>query len=211
MERTWLACQPVVDWDDLPVELPHAHRTLCSFVDAMAHSCLGWSTAHSLLHLLPELSWFLDDSYGQFNIHHSLSLQPCCLPILGNQCVFLYYLLPLFSIVCMAWCDNKFVLPALPIAENLQRCNRALYTICKGKEVPYSCSYNDEWFLDSGVSWLGKTAKSLFIFLFFSFSFPLDLQLQGGVWESITWLCHNVTIGVTDGHSHSHSHKVSHD
>ena len=145
MERTWLACQPVVDWDDLPVELPHAHRTLCSFVDAMAHSCLGWSTAHSLLHLLPELSWFLDDSYGQFNIHHSLSLQPCCLPILGNQCVFLYYLLPLFSIVCMAWCDNKFVLPALPIAENLQRCNRALYTICKGIAAPIMM--NGSWTL----------------------------------------------------------------
>ena len=53
------------------------------------------------------------------------------------------------------------------------------------------------------VSWLGKMAKSLFIFLFFSFSFSLDLQLQGGVWESITWLCHNVTMVwwmVTDGH-----------
>jgi len=44
------------------------------------------------------------------------------------------------------------VLLASPIAENLQRCNRALCTICKGKEVPYGCSYNDEWFLDSGAS-----------------------------------------------------------
>jgi len=50
------------------------------------------------------------------------------------------------------------------------------------------------------VSWLGKTSKSLFIFLFFSFSFSLDLQLQGGAWESIMWLCHNVTFGVMDGH-----------
>jgi len=52
----------------------------------------------------------------------------------------------------MAQCDNKFVLPALPIAENLGRCDRALCTTCKGKEAPYDCSYNDEWFLDSGAS-----------------------------------------------------------
>jgi len=44
------------------------------------------------------------------------------------------------------------VLPALPIAENLQRCNRALCTTCKGKEAPYGHSYNNEWFLDSGAS-----------------------------------------------------------
>jgi len=44
------------------------------------------------------------------------------------------------------------VLPALPIAENLQRCDGALCTICKGKEVLYGCSYNNEWFLDSGAS-----------------------------------------------------------
>jgi len=50
----------------------------------------------------------------------------------------------LSSIVCIARCDNKFVLPASPIAENLQRCDRALCTTCKGKEVPYGCSYNDE-------------------------------------------------------------------
>ena len=44
------------------------------------------------------------------------------------------------------------MLPALPIAENLQKCNRVLCTTCKGKEAPYGCSYNDEWFLDSGAS-----------------------------------------------------------
>jgi len=43
------------------------------------------------------------------------------------------------------------VLPVSPIAENLQRCDRALYTTCKGKEAPYGCSYNDEQFLDSSV------------------------------------------------------------
>jgi len=44
------------------------------------------------------------------------------------------------------------VLPALPIAENLQRCDRALCITCKGKEVSYSRSYNDEWFLNSSAS-----------------------------------------------------------
>jgi len=48
------------------------------------------------------------------------------------------------SVVCMAQYDNKFVLPASPIAENLQRYNRALCTICKDKEVPYDHSYNNE-------------------------------------------------------------------
>ena len=43
-------------------------------------------------------------------------------------------------------------MPASPIAENLQRYGRALCTTCKGKEAPYGCSYNDEWFLDSGTS-----------------------------------------------------------
>jgi len=43
------------------------------------------------------------------------------------------------------------VLLASPIAENLQRCDRALCTIYKSKETPYGCSYNDEWFLDSSV------------------------------------------------------------
>ena len=59
------------------------------------------------------------------------------------------------------------------------------------------------------LSWLGKMAKSLFIFLFFSY-----LQLQDGAWESITWLCHNVTMvwwRVTDGQVTGHSHSVSHD
>ena len=57
----------------------------------------------------------------------------------------------LSSVVCIAWYDNKFVLPASPIAENLQRYDKALCTICKGKKAPYGCSYNDEWFLDSGA------------------------------------------------------------
>jgi len=44
------------------------------------------------------------------------------------------------------------VLPASPIAENLQRYDRALCTTCKEKEAPYGHSYNDEWFLDFGAS-----------------------------------------------------------
>ena len=40
----------------------------------------------------------------------------------------------------------------LPIAKNLQRYDRALCTTCKGKEVPHSHSYNDEWLLDTGAS-----------------------------------------------------------
>ena len=58
----------------------------------------------------------------------------------------------LSSIVCMAQCDNKFVLSALPIAENLQRYNKVLCTTCKSKEALYGRSYNDEWFLNSGAS-----------------------------------------------------------
>jgi len=50
----------------------------------------------------------------------------------------------LSSVVCMAQYNNKFVLPASPIAENLQRCDRTLRNTCKGKEAPYGHSYNDE-------------------------------------------------------------------
>jgi len=65
----------------------------------------------------------------------------------------------------MARCDNKFVLPASPIAENLQRCNKALCTTCKGKEAPYDCSYNNEWFLDSGASVYFTSFESDFVFM----------------------------------------------
>jgi len=58
----------------------------------------------------------------------------------------------LSSVVYMTRCDNKFVLPTSPITENLQRCDRVLCTTCKGKEALYGHFYNNEWFLDSGVS-----------------------------------------------------------
>ena len=69
----------------------------------------------------------------------------------------------LSSIVCIAQYDNKFVLSASPIAENLQRCNKTLCTICKGKEAPYGYSYNNEWFLDFGTSAHFISFKSDFV------------------------------------------------
>jgi len=51
------------------------------------------------------------------------------------------------SVVCMAQYDNKFVLPALSIAENLQRCDRALCTICKSKEALHGCCKGTPLFL----------------------------------------------------------------
>jgi len=57
------------------------------------------------------------------------------------------------------------VLSALPIAENLQKCDRALCTICKGKEAPYGHSYNDEWFLNSGTSTHFTSFESDFVFM----------------------------------------------
>ena len=55
------------------------------------------------------------------------------------------------------------MLPASLIAENLQRYDKALCTICKGKEAPYGCSYNDEWFLDSGASAYFTSFESDFV------------------------------------------------
>ena len=60
--KSWpfgVTSRPIVDRVDLSLELPHAYRIFCFIADAMAHGWLGWSTAHFLLHLLPELSWLL--------------------------------------------------------------------------------------------------------------------------------------------------------
>ena len=83
---------------------------------------------------------------------HSLTISAQSLATCTNVMAATRNFVASSSVVCMARCDNKFVLPASPIAENLQRCDRALCTICKGKEVPYGHSYNNEWFLDSGAS-----------------------------------------------------------
>jgi len=50
---------------------------------------------------------------------------------------------------------------------------------------------------DIVMTWQKRLSHYLY---FFSFLFLLDLQLQDGAWESIMWLCHNVTIGVMDCH-----------
>jgi len=83
---------------------------------------------------------------------HSLTISAQSLATCANVMAITRNFIALSSVVCMAQCDNKFVLPASPITENLQRCNRALCTTCKGKEASYGCFYNDEWFLDSGIS-----------------------------------------------------------
>jgi len=83
---------------------------------------------------------------------HSLTISAQSFTTCANVMAATRDFVALSSIVCMAQYDNKFVLSALPIAENLQRCDTALCTTYKSKEVPYGCSYNDEWFLDSGAS-----------------------------------------------------------
>jgi len=40
MEKTWLACQPVGNWDDFPVEFSYAYRILCFFANAKAYGYL---------------------------------------------------------------------------------------------------------------------------------------------------------------------------
>ena len=87
--------------------------------------------------------------YSPTIFYHSLTILAQSLATCANVMAVTRNFVALSSITCMAWCDNKFMLPASPIAENLCRCDRALCTTCKGKEAPYGCSYNDEWFLVS--------------------------------------------------------------
>jgi len=94
---------------------------------------------------------------------HSLTISAQSSTTCANVMAATRNFVALSSIVCMARYDNKFVLSALPIAENLQRCDRALCTIYKGKEVPYGCSYNDKWFLDSGASAYFTSFESDFV------------------------------------------------
>ena len=46
--------------------------------------------------------------------------------------------------VYMASSQNRFVLPDLPIAVNLSKCEKVLYSLYKGKKVPYGSFYKDE-------------------------------------------------------------------
>jgi len=104
--------------------------------------------------------WGLNNQISEYDLYmhsstvfyHSLTISAQSLATCTNVMATTRNSVTLSSIVCIARCDNKFVLPVLPIAENLQRCDRALCTTCKSKEVPYGRSYNDEWFLDSGIS-----------------------------------------------------------
>ena len=123
----------------------------------------------SLISTIPHLSspavypsWAIS-MHSSTVFSHSLTISAQSSTACANVMAATRDFVTLSSVVCMARCDNKFVLPALPIAENLQRCDRALCTICKGKEVPYSCSYNDEWFLDSGASVHFTSFKSDFV------------------------------------------------
>ena len=85
-------------------------------------------------------------------LHNSLTISAQCLTTCANVMAATRHFVVSSSISCMTRCEKKFVLPASPIIENLCKCDKVLCTTCKGKELPYGCSYNDEWFLDSGAS-----------------------------------------------------------
>ena len=96
--------------------------------------------------------WGLNNQISGYDLYmhfftvffHSLTISAQSLATCTNVIAATRNFVALSSIVCIAQCDNKFVLPTSLIAENLQRCDRALCTICKGKEAPYGHSYNDE-------------------------------------------------------------------
>jgi len=60
--------------------------------------------------------------------------------------------LKIINYACMASSQNRFILPNLPIAVNLSKCEKTLCSLCKSKKVPHGSFYKDEWFLDFGVS-----------------------------------------------------------
>jgi len=90
--------------------------------------------------------------YSPTIFYHSLTISAQSLITYTNVMAATRNFVVSSSVVCIARYNNKFVLPASPIAKNLQRYNRVLCTTCKGKEAPYGCSYNDEWFLDTSTS-----------------------------------------------------------
>ena len=53
---------------------------------------------------------------------------------------------------CMASSQNRFVLPNSSIVVNLSKYEKALCSLYKGKKVPHSSFYKDEWFLNFGTS-----------------------------------------------------------
>ena len=54
--------------------------------------------------------------------------------------------------VYMVLSQNKFVLSNSSIAVNISKCEKTLYFLYKSKKAPYSSFYENEWFLDSGIS-----------------------------------------------------------
>ena len=52
----------------------------------------------------------------------------------------------------MASSQNKFVLSNSPISMNLSKCEKVLCFLCKGEKASYSSFYEDEWFLEFGIS-----------------------------------------------------------
>ena len=59
--------------------------------------------------------------------------------------------------------QNKFVLSNLSITINLSKCEKTLCFLCKGKKVPHSSFYEDEWFLYSSTSVYFTPLKSNFV------------------------------------------------
>jgi len=72
----------------------------------------------------------------------------------------------------MASSQNGFVLLGLPIAVNLSKCEKILYSLCKSKKAPRSSFYKDEWFLDSGASTYFTPFESDFV------NMTLDIRLM---------------------------------
>jgi len=116
-------------------------------------SILGKSAnADNVVFLGSSEDWGLNNQISGYNLYvhsptvfyHSLTISAQSLTTCANIMTATRNFIASSSIVCMAQCNNKFVFPALPIAENLQRCNRALCTTYKGKKVPYDRSYNDK-------------------------------------------------------------------
>ena len=94
-------------------------------------------------------NWDLNNQISGCDLYvHSSTIFFHSLTILAQSCANVMAATRNFvissSVAYVAQYDNKFVLPISPIAKNLQRCDRALCTICKGKEAPYGHSYNDE-------------------------------------------------------------------
>jgi len=120
-------------------------------------SILGESAnADDVVSLESPKDWGLNNQISRYDLYvyfptifyHSLAISAQSLATCANVIATTKISVASSSVVYMTQCNNKFVLPTSPTAENLQRCDRALCTAYKGKEAPYGCSYNNERFLD---------------------------------------------------------------